>query len=415
MSRRAFLITILLLVAGCTPADGGGDAVGDISATTTVPGIQLLGKVTDPSGIPVPRATVTVGASSAVTAPDGWFDMLATPGPLVVDKPAWAGKEATWDGSNAFTQVAIEPLRLRALRVGAEAAGDDERFAAMLALADETAVNALVFDTKQEGGKVFYETEVTDAHESGAVVNVYDPAERIAQAKEHELYAITRIVTFEDSYRAEFRPEQAYDGKWINPTDTKSWEYPIALGVEACRLGFDEVQFDYVRFPSEDAAQISGQLEMTEEERTTVIEGFLRAARERIHAEGCAVSADVFAIVVSADNDQGIGQSPEELTRHLDAFSPMVYPSHYSPGWLGFDDPNEHPYDVTSDAIQDAQERIEQGVVLRPWLQAFWWTNEQIRTSIQAAEDLGVGWILWNAVSNFDRAALPTDAELAAS
>ena len=116
---------------------------------------------------------------------------------------------------------------------------------------------------------------------------------------------------------------------------------------------------------------------------------------KRIHAAGCAVSADVFAIVVSASNDQGIGQKPEELTRHLDAFSPMVYPSHYSPGWLGFDDPNEHPYDVTSDAIQDAQERMEPGVVLRPWLQAFWWTNDQIRTSIQAAEDHGVGWILW--------------------
>jgi len=371
--------------------------------------------VTDPGGIPVPRATVTVGADSAVTAPDGWFDMLATPGPLQVEKPAWAVTEAAWDGSNAFTQVAIEPLRLRALRVGAEAAGDDERFAAMLALADETAINAFVFDTKQEGGKVFYETGVTEAHDSGAVVNVYDPAERIAQAKEHGLYTITRIVTFEDSYRAEFRPEEAYDGKWINPTNTAAWEYPIALGEEACRLGFDEIQFDYVRFPSEEAAQISGQLDMTEEERTTVIEGFLRAARERIHAEGCAVSADVFAIVVSASNDQGIGQRPEELTRHLDAFSPMVYPSHYSPGWLGYDDPNEHPYDVTSDAIRDAQERIEQGVVLRPWLQAFWWTNDQIRTSIQAAEDLGVGWILWNAVSNFDRAAIPTDAELSAS
>jgi hypothetical protein len=93
----------------------------------------------------------------------------------------------------------------------------------------------------------------------------------------------------------------------------------------------------------------------------------------------------------------------------------MVYPSHYSPGWLGFDDPNEYPYDVTEDAIQDAKERIEPGVVLRPWLQAFWWTNDQIRRSIQAAEDNDVGWILWNAASNFDRAALPTDEELAAA
>jgi Putative glycosyl hydrolase domain len=221
MSRRAILITVLLLIGGCTSGEAGdvlaaeGD---DLAATTTVPGIQLLGKVTDPAGVPVPRATVTVGADSAVTAPDGWFDMLATPGTVQVEKPAWVAAESTWDGSNAFTQMAIEPRRLRALRVGAEAAGNDERFAAVLALADETAINAFVFDTKQEGGKVFYETGVTDAHESGAVVNVYDPAERLAQAKEHGLYTITRIVTFEDSYRAAFRPEEAYDGKWINPT-----------------------------------------------------------------------------------------------------------------------------------------------------------------------------------------------------
>ena len=110
------------------------------------------------------------------------------------------------------------------------------------------------------------------------MVNVYDPAAN-RPAKEHGLYTITRIVTFEDSYRAEFRPDEAYDGKWINPTNPAAWEYPIALGEEACRLGFDEVQFDYVRFPSEDAAQISGQLEMTEEERTAVIEGFLREAQ----------------------------------------------------------------------------------------------------------------------------------------
>jgi len=408
------LLLALLLVGGCT--SDGGDGAGDgVAVPTTVPGLQMLGKVTDGSGNPVPRATVTAGGDIATTAPDGWFDLLTDPGPLEVDKPAWVGTEAEWDGSPAFTELAIEPRRIRALRAGADAAGDDEKFAAMLALADETAINALVFDTKQEGGKVFYETEVTDAHESGAVVQVYDPAERLAQMKEHGLYAITRIVTFEDSYRAAFRPEQAYDGKWINPTKPESWEYPLALAEEACRLGFDEIQFDYVRFPSEEAAQLSGQLDMTQEERIAHIEAFLEAARERVHNEGCAVSADVFAIVVSAANDQGIGQRPEELTRHLDAFSPMVYPSHYSPGWLGFDDPNEHPYDVTSDAIQDAQERIEPGVVLRPWLQSFWWTNDQVRTSIQAAEDLGVGWILWNAASNFDRAAIPTDAELAGS
>jgi len=86
----------------------------------------------------------------------------------------------------------------------------------------------------------------------------------------------------------------------------------------------------------------------------------------------------------------------------------MVYPSHYTDGWMGLDDPNQHPYDVTSDAIEDGLARIQPGVILRPWLQAFWWSDAQI----QAAEDHDVGWMLWNAVSSFSRASIPTDAEV---
>jgi hypothetical protein len=415
------LIAILLFLGGCTlgveggervPSDGDGAAEG-ASTVETVPRIQLVGKVSSVDGDPVSAATVTVGGEATKTAPDGWFDlMVPTPGPVVVEKPAWVGTEVAWDGSSGFVEAKIEPIRIRGLRVGGGAAGDDDHFAELLALAEATAVNALVFDTKQEGGRVFYDTEVSLAHESGAVVNGYDPRERTAQAEAAGLYTITRIVTFEDDFWAEARPEVAFEGGWIDPTATEGWEYPIALAEEACELGFDEVQFDYIRFPSEEAAQSSGQLEMSEADRVAVIEAFVHAASTRVRARGCAVSADVFGIIVSARNDQGIGQHPEEMSRHLDAFSPMIYPSHYSPGWLGFDDPNDHPYDVTSDAIEDAMERIEPGVVLRPWLQAFWWTNEEIRRSIQAAEDHEVGWILWNAVSNFDRAAIPTDAEL---
>jgi hypothetical protein len=372
-----------------------------------------LGKVIDGGGAPVPRATVSVGDSFTATAPDGWFDLqVPAAGRVAVGKLGWVGTEIDWEGSSDLVRLAIEPIRIRGLRVGGGAAGDDAHFAEILALARDTAVNALVFDTKQEGGRVLYDTSVVAAHEWGAVVKAYNPAERIAQAREQDLYLITRIVTFEDWFWAEARPELAFEGPWINPTITSAWEYPLALADEACKLGFDEIQFDYVRFPSESTAETSGQLDMTQEERVGTVEAFLEEARERLHSQGCAVSADVFGIVVSARNDQGIGQRPEELSRHLDAFSPMVYPSHYSDGWLGFEDPNEHPYDVTSDAIEDGLARIQPGVILRPWLQAFWWTDEQIRRSIQAAEDHKVGWILWNAVSNFSRAAIPTDSEL---
>jgi hypothetical protein len=418
MSRPS-LAFALLLVGGCTLGVEGGEGMsggttGESALVgTTVPRSQLLGKVMSGAGVPVPGATVTVDGETTTSAPDGWFDLqVTTPGPIRVDKSAWVGVETGWDGSADFVEVVIEPLLVRGLRVGGGAAGDDDHFEQILDLADATSVNALVFDTKQEGGRVFYDTSVTAAHEFGAVVSSYDPAERIAQARERGLYVITRIVTFEDGYWAEARPDEAFDGPWIDPTITTAWEYPLALAEEACRLGFDEIQFDYVRFPSGETVETSGQLDMSQAERVGAIEGFLEEARQRLHGLGCAVSADVFGIVLAAENDQGIGQRPEELTLHLDAFSPMVYPSHYSDGWLGFDDPNDHPYDVTSDAIVDGLRRIQPGVILRPWLQAFWWTNEQIRRSIQAAEDHGVGWILWNAVSNFERAAIPTDAEL---
>lgn len=404
----------MTLCGGCDPVKDGG-AGDDASQGATLPlsGLQLLGKVVDPSGLPVPGAVIRVGEAEAVSAADGWFDLEATAvAPVAVGKPAWLGGEFEWDGSPGFLEVAIEPRRLRGLRVAADAAGDDSRFAEIIDLAEETAINALVFDTKQEGGRVLYDTSVAKAHDWGAVVAAYDPAERVAQAKESGLYVITRIVVFEDWFWAKARPEDALEAPWINPSNRSAWEYPLSLAEEACSLGFDEIQFDYVRFPSGDTVQVSGQMEMTQAERVGAIEGFLEEGRRRLHPMGCAISADVFGIVVAAENDQGIGQRPEELTRHVDAFSPMIYPSHYTDGWLGLDEPNDHPYDVTSDAIDDGLERIQPGVILRPWLQAFWWTDEQIRRSIQAAEDHDVGWILWNAVSNFSRQSIPTDAEV---
>ncbi len=418
MTRSLIIGLVVLVIGACTSTEGGSpsETGRDGVAVTTVPQLQLLGEVVDGDGGPVPYAEVSLGDHSTRSAADGWFD-LTTPmsGEVTVERPAWTGSRYPWDGSSGFVRLEIEPMTIRGLRVGGGAAGDDAEFAALLDIAADTAVNALVFDTKQEGGRVLYQTDVALANESGAVVNAYDPRERVAEAKAEGLYTITRIVTFEDDYWAAARPDIAYEGGWINPTVAEGWEYPFALAAEACDIGFDEIQFDYVRFPSEAAAQSSGQLQMDEEDRVAAIAEFVAAARERIQPLGCAVSADVFGIIVSAGNDQGIGQRPEELSRHLDAFSPMVYPSHYSPGWLGFDDPNDHPYDVTTDAIENALRRIEPGTVLRPWLQSFWWTDEEIRRSIQAAEDQGVGWLLWNAVSNFSRAAIPTDAELTGS
>ena len=396
-----------------TPEETSPPTTLPATTTSTSPTFAMSGIVADESATPVVGVSLTAGDSTAITDVDGHFLLeVVVPGRVSVSKIGWKELELDWIDSVDVRSVTLSRVTIRGLRVGAGAAGDDDSFGELLDLADATAVNALVFDTKQEGGRVLYDTDVAEAEEIGAVDVFYDPVERIQQAHDHGLYTITRIVTFEDLIRVKARPDEKLAGAWIDPRHETAWDYNISLAIEACELGFDEIQFDYVRFPSGRTAQVSGQLDLTQEERVGAIAGFLARAREMLYPLGCNVSADVFAIILSTPDDQGIGQRPEELSESLDALSPMIYPSHYSLGWLGFPDPNDHPYDVTADAIEAALPRLEPGTTLRPWLQAFWWTNAQIRMAIQAAEDSGVGWILWNYRSNFDLAALSTDEEV---
>jgi hypothetical protein len=354
--------------------------------------------------------TLVVGDQVMSTGEDGAFDFGAIEvAPIEISRPAYHGVVLEWDGTEVALEVTLEPIVSKAIRAAAGVVQDDERFQDLLDLAAATAVDALVFDTKKEGGGVLYDTAVREAHDIGAVSVLYDPEQRIQQAHEAGLYAITRIVTFEDPIRAAQRPEYKLAGAWVDMTNPETWEYPLALGVEACELGFDEIQFDYVRFPTGKASVQSARNRPTEAaERIAIIAGFLTEARDRLHPLGCAVAADVFAIVFSAPNDQGIGQRPEDLSGIVDVLSPMIYPSHYSDGWLGFADPNDHPGEVTAGALDDGMPRVGNGTLVRPWLQAFSWTNAEILESIGAAERRGLGWMLWQSAGSYDAAALPT-------
>jgi hypothetical protein len=308
--------------------------------------------------------------------------------------------------------VTLDPIVSKAIRAVAGVVQDDDSFQDLLDLAAATAVDALVFDTKKEGGGVLYDTAVVEAHDIGAATALYDPRQRIAQAHDAGLYTITRIVSFEDPIRVAARPEYKLAGAWIDMTNPETWEYPLALAVEACELGFDEIQFDYVRFPTGKTSVQSARSRPTDAgERVAIIAGFFTEARDRLHPIGCAVAADVFAIVFSAPNDQGIGQRPEDLSGIVDVLSPMIYPSHYSDGWLGYADPNDYPGEVTAGALDDGMPRVTHGTLVRPWLQAFSWTDAEILESIGAAERRGLGWMLWRSGGSYDAAALPTITE----
>jgi hypothetical protein len=171
-------------------------------------------------------------------------------------------------------------------------------------------------------------------------------------------------------------------------------------------MGVDEIQFDYLRFPDigRDVAQFDGGSDP--EIMTPTITSFLTEAVERLHPLGCAVGADIFGFLTTAQGDGGIGQRWEDMTQVLDVASPMVYPSHYDSGWYGFEDPNANPGPMVSNALADAVERLSRNVVVRPWLQDFSYTAAQVRAQIDSAERHGLGWMLWNAVSEVTTEAL---------
>jgi hypothetical protein len=385
--------------------------------------LVLKGRVTDPQGTGVAGATVQAGDMQTVTDEMGSFELVAAiPGPVRVEKVAWAAAEQPWDGSSDRFAVTMEPFLVKGIRVYGEVAASTTEFTNLLDMIDGTVVNALVFDTKEEGGAVLYDSQVPDAISTGAVIHSYDVEAVLAAAKERGLYTITRIVTFQDAFWAEANPDHAARNTatgdvwrnskglaWMDPTDREAWEYPLALAVEACQLGFDEIQFDYVRFPSDGDVSVLGYDQPVDADtRPQVVGAFLAEARDRLHAEGCVVSADVFAIVMSVGDDQGIGQRIEEVSASVDALSPMMYPSHYSAGWLNFDDPNDHPAEVVGQAIEAGLPRM-QGAMLRPWLQAFYYDAGQIAQEIQQAEDNGLGWLLWNATSSFEADWFPRE------
>jgi hypothetical protein len=380
------------------------------TTTTTIPVFDVAGSVTTAEGLPLPGAVVSVGGSDITAGTDGLFALTGIPaGPVSVNRPAWLGVEIPWSGEPQL-DIVLEPRIVKALRASKYVAAEPDQFAALLDLAERTAVNALVFDTKDESGFVLYETGVEAAHELDSVRPMYDVEARLAEAKARGLYTIARVVSFEDQVWVNADPEAKLAGNWINPLNPENWEYPLALAVEACELGFDEIQFDYVRFPAgKTAAAARRSHPTTEEQRTSTIQAYLEEGRARLHPIGCALSADIFAIVVSTPDDQGIGQRPEEVSAVVDAVSPMIYPSHYSDGWLGFADPNDYPGPVTADALDDGTPRLQSPALMRPWLQAFWWTSSQIAASIAEADERGLGWILWNAAGTYPESALPKD------
>lgn len=380
----------------------------------------LRGRVVDPAGTPVGAATVVAGPASGITDAEGKISMRgAEPGIVSVSRPAWVPTSFEWDGGVGESVVTMEPFIARAVHISGEAA--EENIDRFFEMAEATELNALMLDLKDESGLVWYNSSNPVADEVGAIRDAYDLAEVAARAEQADLYLIGRLVVFNDPTAAIRKPEmsvwdsatnQPYQSNgqyFLDPTDPAARAYGLALAQEACAMGVDEVQFDYVRFPDQRTESTTFDGGVSLETRTSTIIGFLEEARGLLHPMGCALAADVFGFTTAATDDGGIGQRWEEVTGVVDVASPMVYPSHYAPGWYGFETPNDHPGPMVTRAIEDGMSRLARNVVIRPWLQDFGYTPEQVRAQIAVAEEFGLGWMLWNAASNVTVDALDSE------
>jgi hypothetical protein len=287
-------------------------------------------------------------------------------------------------------------------------------------------LNAVVIALKEYDGYMFVRG-VPLAHQTGTFVNaIPDLPACVRDFKEAGFYTIARVVLFKDNHLARRRPDLAV-GKagggiwtnakgvaWVDPYKREVWDYNLDIAARAAAAGFDEIQFDYVRFPSDGDISTCrySRADHSKASAKKNLDAFLTAARERLRPLGVRISICVFGMTTTDDSGMGIGQHIAELTRLVDYVSPMMYPSHYHKGLYGLKDPNREPYKTILYGTRDAVARLgDQAWRLRPYFQdfslGFRYQEAQVRAQILAAARQGVtDWILWNPQNRYTWAAL---------
>ena len=325
-------------------------------------------------------------------------------------------------------EIKLMPFTPKALYLSFYGIGHKPIRETALELLRETELNALVIDVKGDRGMISYRSEIPLASEVGAqkVITIKDIDGLIRSFRENGIYTIARIVVFKDNLLALKKPDLAvktenggiwYDREelaWIDPFKKEAWDYNIQIALEAAKHGFDEIQFDYVRFPDGSSPQFS--MPNTKVNRVNAISGFLMEAKKKLLPYNVFLSADIFGYVCWNLNDTYIGQMLEAIAPHLDYLSPMLYPSGFQYGIPGYRIPVRNPYEIVYLSLKRAQERtLLTSVRFRPWLQAFrdyafdkrCFREKEIRDQINAGEKFGShGWMLWNPQNVYSRIGL---------
>ena len=378
------------------------------------------GKVVDAqTKAPIAGALVTLGDQVVRTDQDGAFHLEGTGETLKLRAPGYARRDfAISELGNPHPEIALTPFQVKGLYLTVYGIASAKLRGAALEAIRENHLNALVIDVKGDRGFIPFKVDLPQADEIGAqkLILVKDMKALLASLKEQGLYLIARIVVFKDDPLAAAKPELAVKNRgggvfrdreklrWVDPFRREVWEYNIAIAKAAAEAGFDEIQFDYVRFP--DNRGVGFSQPANENSRTEAITGFLEAAHKALVPYNVMVAADIFGYVCWNLNDTDIGQKIAPILNAVDVVSPMLYPSGYQFGIPNYRNPVQHPYEIVHLSLKRAQERT--GVPprrFRPWLQAFRdyafrggdFGEERMRIQIKATEEFGAsGWMFWN-------------------
>ncbi|HMA20992.1 MAG TPA: putative glycoside hydrolase [Gemmatimonadaceae bacterium] len=314
---------------------------------------------------------------------------------------------------------------IRGLYLNRFAAQSTKKMKKLLAIADSTEINAFVIDIKDEFGLNYNSSDPMLQKNAGTQTKVRDLKALVDTINAHGILPIARIVVFKDSVTARMNPQHTIrkaDGTpwrdhkgltWVNPYAQAIWEYNFRIAEEAVKMGFGEVQFDYIRFP-EPYKSLPAQVfpESNARGKTEALAEFLTEAKKRIDKLGVRTTADIFGLVTTVNGALEVGQRWEPMVKSVDVVLPMVYPSHYPHGSFGIPFPNAQPYEVIHTAISRGRVRTEamglKGQRVRPWLQAFTlgpprYGPAEVEAEKKAVYDSGYdSWVLWHPGSSYD-------------
>ena len=375
---------------------------------------------------PIANAWVTSDGNVIKTGVNGEFQIKTKA--TTVDVRAAGYGRLHLPVADSDMRIPLSPLKVRALYMSFWAVSSQTLRARIYETAAKAHLNGLVIDVKGDMGLVGIRTSIPMVAKTGAnrVTTIPDAPALIADLHARGLYAIARIVTFKDSPLALARPDLAVRAAggglfsdnerlhWTDPFRQEVWDYNIRIAVEAAKAGFDEIEFDYVRFPDRKGLRFSKETDA--KNRVEAICGFLAQAQKALNPYNVFLSADNFGYVAWNEGDTGIGQTYADVGKVVDYISPMLYPSGFKFGIPGVRNPMTDPYRIIYASLERAKQRTGfSGIVFRPWLQAFTdyafdhraFGKPQLHEQIKAAEDAGSeGWLLWEPRNRYPTQSL---------